>query len=73
MTDGETGATQVGDVFVIGNGTSKTTLSNAFRVTYAGEKYMVLKHFNLRELIMLNLFMNGRTAIQIMKIELDIS
>lgn len=31
--------TQTGDVFVVGNGTSGTSLSNAFRITYTGEIY----------------------------------
>lgn len=39
MTDGETGSTQVGDVFVIGNGTGSSALSNALRVTYTGDIY----------------------------------
>lgn len=30
---------QIGDVFVIGNGTSSTNRSNAFRVTYTGSTY----------------------------------
>lgn len=39
MTAGGAENTQVGDVFVIGNGTSDTNLSNAFRVTYEGTVY----------------------------------
>ncbi len=39
MTGGGTGSTQVGDVFVIGNGTSTTARSNALRVTYLGNIY----------------------------------
>lgn len=37
MTNGGAHNTQVGDVFVIGNGTSETARSNALRVTYAGD------------------------------------
>ena len=39
MTDGGAEVIQVGDVFVIGNGTGSSKLSNAFRVTYAGATY----------------------------------
>ena len=39
MTGGGAGSTQVGDVFVIGNGTSDTARSNALRVTYKGDIY----------------------------------
>ena len=39
MVSGGTDDTQVGDVFVIGNGTSDTALSNALRVTYLGDIY----------------------------------
>ena len=39
MTDGGGESTQVGDVFVIGNGTDNSKLSNAFRVTYTGATY----------------------------------
>ncbi len=39
--DGTAGAYQstIGDAFIIGNGTSSTARSNAFRVTYAGKAY----------------------------------
>ena len=37
MTNGASANKQVGDVFVIGNGTGITSRSNAFRVTYAGD------------------------------------
>ena len=37
MTNGGAYNTQVGDVFVIGNGTSDTARSNALRVTYQGD------------------------------------
>ncbi len=39
MTAGDSYGTQVGDVFVIGNGTSDTPKSNALRVTYKGDIY----------------------------------
>ncbi len=39
MTAGGNYGTQVGDVFVIGNGTSDTAKSNALRVTYKGDIY----------------------------------
>ena len=39
MTNGGEHNTQVGDVFVIGNGTSNTARSNALRVTYKGAVY----------------------------------
>lgn len=39
MTTGGAYNTQIGDVFVIGNGTSPTALSNALRVTYLGDIY----------------------------------
>ena len=39
MLNGGVYNTQVGDVFVIGNGTSDTALSNALRVTYLGDIY----------------------------------
>lgn len=39
MSNGGVESTQVGDVFVIGNGNSSSALSNAFRVTYTGETY----------------------------------
>lgn len=39
MTNGAVWNTQVGDVFVIGNGTGDSTKSNALRVTYKGEVY----------------------------------
>lgn len=39
MTTGGDVTTTVGDVFVIGNGTSNSALSNAFRVTYTGDIY----------------------------------
>lgn len=39
MINGGAMNTQVGDAFVIGNGTSNTALSNAFRVTYTGYIY----------------------------------
>ena len=37
MIAGGNYGTQVGDVFIIGNGTSSSALSNALRVTYAGD------------------------------------
>lgn len=37
MTSGGGYSTQIGDVFVIGNGTGAGALSNAFRVTYTGQ------------------------------------
>ncbi|MCC8156372.1 MAG: hypothetical protein LIO54_03735, partial [Oscillospiraceae bacterium] len=39
MSNGDSAATQTGDVFVIGNGTGSGALGNAFRVTYAGAVY----------------------------------
>ena len=39
MSNGATYSSNVGDVFVIGNGTSSSTLGNAFRVTYGGAVY----------------------------------
>lgn len=39
MITGATFSTQVGDVFVIGNGTSHNAKSNALRVTYKGDIY----------------------------------
>lgn len=39
MTGGGAESTQVGDVFVIGNGTSTTARSNALRVSYLGNIY----------------------------------
>ena len=39
MTDGGATNNKTGDVLVIGNGTSASALSNAFRVTYAGQVY----------------------------------
>ncbi len=39
MTDGGAYNTQVGDVFAIGNGSSTSARSNAFRVTYTGASY----------------------------------
>lgn len=39
MTTGGSYGNQTGDVFVLGNGTSLSSLSNAFRVTYAGTVY----------------------------------
>ena len=41
MTNGASSGTQVGDAFVVGNGTSSSACSNAFRVTYAGAVYGV--------------------------------
>ena len=41
MTNGAFSDTQVGDAFVVGNGTSSSACSNAFRVTYAGAVYGV--------------------------------
>ena len=41
MTNGASSDTQVGDAFVVGNGTSSSARSNAFRVTYAGAVYGV--------------------------------
>lgn len=37
MTNGSEGHTQIGDAFVIGNGTSDNKRSNALRVTYLGD------------------------------------
>lgn len=39
MTDGGLLGNKLGDVFVIGNGTSETAPGNAFRITYAGDVY----------------------------------
>ena len=39
MTNCKSESTTTGDAFVIGNGTSSSKLSNAFRVTYAGYVY----------------------------------
>ena len=39
MTNSSGSSDNTGDAFVIGNGTSKTALSNAFRVTYGGAVY----------------------------------
>ena len=39
MTTGAVYNNNVGDAFVIGNGTGNSSLSNAFRVTYAGQTY----------------------------------
>ena len=39
MTTGGTASNTTGDAMVIGNGTSSSALSNAFRVTYAGAVY----------------------------------
>ena len=41
MVAGGTSSNQIGDVFVIGNGTSDKNRSNAFRVTYGGRVYGV--------------------------------
>lgn len=41
MQSGGVDDNQIGDVFVIGNGTSDASLSNAFRVTYQGSVYGV--------------------------------
>lgn len=45
MTTGGEFDNKVGDVFVIGNGSSINSRSNAFRITYAGETYG-LSYFN---------------------------
>lgn len=39
MTAGASAYTQVGDVFVVGNGTGASALSNALRITYTGSVY----------------------------------
>ncbi len=39
MTGGDDASTIIGDAMVVGNGTSTSALSNAFRVTYAGAAY----------------------------------
>ncbi len=39
MAAGGSDYTQVGDVFVVGNGTGMNNLSNAFRITYTGNIY----------------------------------
>ncbi len=39
MTAGGAAATQVGDVFIVGNGTGASALSNALRITYTGSVY----------------------------------
>lgn len=39
MTTGATPSNQLGDVFVLGNGTSNSALSNALRITYQGDVY----------------------------------
>ena len=39
MTTGATASNQLGDAFVVGNGTSVSTTSNALRITYQGDVY----------------------------------